>query len=97
MQEGRSTAAPRRGRYPVVGILGRWQSRGYSASPGLGGSPHPLPCHVQPPEAEPAPGCSPLEGKGAAEEPTNKRQAFIVVYSVKDEASFREASTLTPP
>lgn len=37
---------------------------------------------------------SPLDGKGDALPATSKRQAFIVVYSVKDESSFKEAEEL---
>jgi len=46
-----------------------------------------------PPEVEDTPS-SPLDGKGMATPATEKRQAFIVVYSVKDEASFKEAEQL---
>jgi len=49
--------------------------------------------YEEPPEKEEDPS-SPLDGKGDAQPMTNKRQAFIVVYSVKDEASFKEAEEL---
>lgn len=49
--------------------------------------------YEEPPEQPDEP-TSPLEGKGDAEPATKKRQAFIVVYSVKDESSFKEAEEL---
>lgn len=50
--------------------------------------------YPDPPEPADEAGQSPLDGKGDAEAATTKRQAFIVVYSVKDEASFKEAEEL---
>jgi len=49
--------------------------------------------YEEPPEKTDEP-TSPLEGKGDAQPATAKRQAFIVVYSVKDESSFKEAEEL---
>jgi len=49
--------------------------------------------YEEPPEKDEE-GSSPLDGKGDAVAATEKRQGFIVVYSVKDEASFKEAEEL---